>query len=458
MLTYLLRRILLAVPTLLLVSLATFALSRYTVADPIPFGYQENPSAYLAKARDLGLNLPEFYLSLSSAALPDTLHRILPVEDRQQLEQLAEQTGNWAATSLYWQSVTTGLTQALKQAPAGPVFVALSALRNVRQPGEVPVLLKIARAGTDTLSHPVVKTLLRNRIAAVEQAWSEWESTPQRWKLFLPALHWHGLQNRYHRWLSGFLSGDAGTSAVTGNPLLVELRPSLLVTLLINGMALLLAYLIGVPLGVYMARHHGKRADRWARSALIFLYAMPVVWVGSLLILLLSRQDVGLGLINGMNAEPWQLSGKPFGQWAWDNLEKFVLPVLTLTLHAVAILAMQMRNGILEVVRQDFIRTARAKGLSERAVFWRHAFRNGLFPIITVFASFFPALFGGSLVVEYLFDFPGMGIKMEAAFSQNDYAVLFAMVMFAAAVTVFGSLLADVLYAWADPRVRFGRR
>jgi len=457
MLQYLLRRILLAVPTLLLVSLVTFVLSRYTVADPIPFDYTQNPSAYIAKAHSLGLNQPEFYFSLSSYAYPDTLHRILPVEDREQLGRLANVTGNWVATSGYWQAVTTDLAPTLKQI-SGPAYVALSTLRHVKHPEQVPPLLNTARSAADTSSNAAAKALLETRIAAIEQAYQNWKTQPQRWKHLVPVLHWHGLENRYHRWLSGFLTGDAGTSIVTGNPILVELRPRLLVTLLLNGMALLLAYLIGVPLGVYMARRYGQRSDRWTRAALMFLYAMPLIWLGSLLILLLSRQDMGLGLINGMNAEPWLLSGKTFGKWMWDNLEKFVLPVLTLTLHAVAVLAMQMRGGILEVIRQDYIRTARAKGLGERLVFWRHAFRNALFPIITIFANFFPALFGGSLVVEYLFDFPGMGIKMEAAFSQNDYAVLFAMVMFAATVTVLGSLVADVLYAWADPRVRFGRR
>ncbi|MBK9338064.1 MAG: ABC transporter permease [Lewinellaceae bacterium] len=444
-------------PTLLIISMVTFALSQYTGTDPVQVDYADSPTAYLAKARSMGLDKPVFYFSLLSKAYPDTLHRILPVEDREQLVRLAAWSGNWAATSRYWQAVTSELAPALQYAP-GPVRIALAALRQVRQPDEVPPLLQVARAYTDTLRDATARAILMARIAAVEQACSDWKMYPRRWNLLVPALHWHGVENRYHAWLSGFVTGNPGTSIVTGNPLLVELRPRLLVTLLLNGMALLLAYLIGIPLGVFMARHQDRQADRWLRAVLLFLYAMPVIWLGSLLILLLSRQDVGLGLINGLNAEPWLLSGKPFGRWAWDNMEKFVLPVLTLTLHALAILAIQMRGGILEVIRQDYIRTARAKGLSERLVFWRHAFRNGLFPVITVFANFFPALFGGSLVVEYLFDFPGMGTKMVAVFAQNDYAVLFAMVMFAAAVTVVGTLVADVLYALADPRVRFGRR
>ncbi|HMU67696.1 MAG TPA: ABC transporter permease, partial [Cellvibrionaceae bacterium] len=116
------------------------------------------------------------------------------------------------------------------------------------------------------------------------------------------------------------------------------------------------------------------------------------------------------------------------------------------------------RISLLEVLSQDYITTARAKGLGEIIVVARHAFRNALFPIITIFATYFPALFSGSLVVEYLFNFPGMGTKMESAFNNNDYSVLFAMVIFVAFMTVLGNLVADMLFAWADPRVRFARR
>lgn len=442
---------------MLIISLATFALSRYTDADPVQIDYALNPAAYRAKVRDLGLDKPLFYLSLTNCAVPDTLHRIFPLEDRERLIQLTNQSGNWAATSRYWQAITTDLDPVLKQV-SGQVFSQLTQLRFIKNLEQIPNQIALAQQHIDTVGQAEKKTALQARLSAIRQHYLTINATPQRWKLLIPALHWHGLDNQYHHWLSGFLTGNPGKSIVTGNPLLVELRPRLLVTLLLNGMAMLLAYLIGVPLGVFMARHYRQPADRWLRTGLLFLYAMPVIWLGSLLILLLSRPDIGLGWINGLNAEPWLMSGKSFGRWALDNLEKFILPVLTLTLHALAILAMQMRGGILEVIQQDYIRTARAKGLSERLVFWRHAFRNALFPIITVFAGFFPAIFSGSLVVEYLFDFPGMGTKMESAFANNDYAVLFAMVMFVSVVTILGTLLADVLYAWADPRVRFGRR
>ncbi len=458
MLTYLIRRILLAVPTLLIISLASFALSQYINRDPVQIDFSESPAAYLAKARTLKLDQPAFYVSMMSLAFPDTVHRILPLDRRDQLVQLTEQNGNWYMISRFEQALRTELPPILDQLPAGPAYVAIAGLSKIRKLDQIPGLLDSARVQIDALAEGPQKIAASGQLDRLYACYSDIQKYPQQWKLLVPVFHWHGLRNRYHQWLSGFLSGNPGNSIVTGNPLLVELRPRLLVTLLLNGAAMLLAYLIGVPLGVFMAQQHPRRTDRWLRSGLLFLYAMPVIWLGSLLILLLSRQDIGLGLIHGMNAEPWLMSGKTFGHWAWDNREKFILPVLTLSLHALAILAMQMRGGILEVSRQDFIRTARAKGLSERRVFWWHAFRNGLFPVITVFASFFPAVFGGSLVVEYLFDFPGMGTKMVSAFANNDYAVLFAMVMFAAIVTIIGSLIADILYAWADPRVRFAKR
>lgn len=457
MLFYLIRRIALALPTLLIISLVAFGLSQYTDSDPVRVEYAENSGAYLAKARQLDLDKPAFYLSLHSLALPDTLHRILPLEHRERLVRLTEQCGNWDAVFRYGSALDTALLYA-RQSFSGTAFLAFLELRQSSDLTKIPGHLALVRQHLDSLQNPGEKSAWARRMEAVQTATADMKATSQRWKLLVPVLHWHGLDNRYHKWLSGFLSGNPGTSVVTGNPLLVELRPRLLVTLLLNGSALLLAYLLGVPLGVYMAQHHHQPADRVLRPVLLFLYAMPVMWLGSLLILLLARQDIGLGLLNGMNAEPWLLSGKSFWRWAADNTEKFVLPVLTLTLHAVAILAMQMRGGILEVVQQDFIRTARAKGLSERLVFWRHAFRNGLFPIITVFATFFPSIFGGSLVIEYLFDFPGMGTKMVLAFANNDYAVLFAMVLFSSVVTIAGTLIADVLYAWADPRVRFEKQ
>ncbi|MCC6462384.1 MAG: ABC transporter permease [Saprospiraceae bacterium] len=457
MLRYLIRRIALAIPTLAIISLIAFSMSRLRTIDPVKIEYWQDSVAYLTKARKLGLDQPQFYFSLSSAAFPATWHQILPLETRRHLEQWVWQTGNWPATQRFWHSITSQLTPAL-QPLSGPLLIQFKALRNYDQLADMPGALADLQRRVDTLPDLALRSTLQVQLDRIQHDYQAIASQPQQWKLYVPVLYWYGLNNQYHQWAGGFVTGDPGVSSVTGNPLLTELRPRLLTTLIVNGWAMLLAYLIGVPLGVFMARRQSMPFDKWASAILMFLYAMPVMWLGSLLVLLLSRQDIGLGIIDGLNAEPWLLSGKTYAQWAWDSREQFVLPVLTLTVHSLAILAMQMRGGVLEVVKQDYIRTARAKGLSETLVYWRHAFRNALFPIITIFATYFPALFSGSLVVEYLLNFPGMGTKMESAFNNNDYSVLFAMVLFVAFLTVLGNLVADMLFAWADPRVRFARR
>lgn len=457
MFRYVIRRLLLALPTLFVVSLLTFAMSRFSGGGPSEELYRENPAAYLTEVKKLGLDQPRFYIELTNAAFPDTLYRIFPLEDRKRLAELTRQSGNWAATSRFWQAVTTELDPDLEYV-SGPVLIGFKNLRNLGDTDKISGALRNLARQLDTIRAEPLRISLKNRLGAIETRWTELQARRQPWKLYVPALHWYGIQNQYHRWAGGFVTGNPGSSIVTGEPLLEELQPRLLTTLILNGAAMFLAFLIGVPLGVWMARRQGRPEDVWMRTLLLFLYAIPVIWLGSLLIILLSRQDIGLGCIDGLNAEPWGMSGKPFWAWAWDSREKFVLPVLTLTLHLLAVMAMQMRGGILEVVKQDFIRTARAKGLSENLVYWRHAFRNALFPVITLFAGLFPAIFSGSLVLEYLFDFPGMGIKMQTAFINNDYAVLFAMVMFVAVITILSNVLADLLYAWADPRVRLEKR
>ena len=274
----------------------------------------------------------------------------------------------------------------------------------------------------------------------------------------IPAFHWYGLDNQYHHWLAGFVQADLGMSRIAQKPVWDSIKFSLFSTLIINGLALLLAYLIAVPLGVAMARRRDKPFDRTTRWALLLLYSMPLFWLGSLLMLLFATPDMGLSLINGISLESYQGSGKSYGAWSLSNFDKFILPTMTLCLHALAVLALQMRGGVLDTIGQDFIRTARAKGLSEHVVYWRHAFRNALFPIITVFASLFPTIFTGSLVVEYLYQFPGLGMKTQEAFTGGDYPVLFAILMLAATLTIVGNLIADLLYAWVDPRVRFSKR
>lgn len=458
MLKYFIRRTLLAIPTLFVISVAIFGLSKCSPNDPgleqeegVSGSIRQQETSTRLKAQILGVDKPIFYFTLTTAAFPDTAYRVFPLSRRERLMNLCAQTGNWPAVCRYESAVEEiwdfagGLPDTLTG--AGAFRLAVSNLLNCEEAARLGELLAVSRSVLPD-RYPRLLDTLDQRVRSLVQG-----SHPE--KMQYPAFYWHGTDNQYHHWVAGFFTGDLGISRLTQKPVWESLKFSMLSTLIINGLAILFAYLLAVPIGVAMARRHNTATDHIAHWGLLFLFAMPVFWTGSLLILLVATPDLGFFLINGISLGAWQGSGESYIQWVFHNFDKFILPILTLCLHLLAILALQMRGGVLECIGQDYIRTARAKGVSEKNVYWRHAFRNALFPIISVFASVFPAIFAGSLVIEYLFQFPGLGMKTHDAFMKGDYPVLFAILMFASALTVAGNVVADLLYSWADPRVRF---
>jgi len=480
MLRYLLRRILLAVPTLLVVSMLAFGLVKSAPGDPVVnvFGEdtyntldpQAHAASYRVKAERLGLHLPTFYFSLTTRAYPDTLWRIFPLERRERLEKLIGQSGNWlavrecdaaiSATVLAVESLPESIPQTplLRQAltlllKADRQYLLDTAL------ARITVLTLVIPQDSTKQQSAGANQRLHTALARLDGAIRGLRNHPEPHKLRIPALHWYGLSNQYHHWLIGLITGNMGLTRAK-REVWTELKPSLIATVSINGLAILLAYLIAVPLGVEMARRKGRRLDRWGKRILFFLYSTPVFWLGALLIMLFVSTDWGRAVLPSVyfTVEDWWVPGEiTFVEWWGNNASRCVLPILILTLYAVTVLALQMRAGMLGALKEDYVRTARAKGVGEEEVYWHHAFRNALFPIITVFASVLPGVLAGSLVVETMFNFPGIGTKTLLAYSGQDMPLLSAIMMLAATLTIVGSLLADILYAWADPRVRFAK-
>lgn len=476
MLRYMFRRALLALPTLLIVSLFAFGLGKCAPGDPVEnvFGEQWQQTLdplvqaekYRTSAAKLGLDAPLFYFTFTTAAYPDTLWRIFPPDRRTRLKNWIGQTGNWPAVS----ELDKAVVETVRQVEALPavwfrdpaVRVDLATLTRTAVFHELDTAVLrltgyLRSVAGDTLPMPASLAAALHRM---EMAALQLHAPPLRDKLSMPALYWNGLDNQYHRWITGFVTGDLG---LTRKKVSVwqDLQASFLATFTINGLAILLTYLIAVPLGVEMARRRGGRLDRWGKRILFFIYSMPIFWLGALLIMLLMSTEWGRQTMPSLYfdiQDAWVPGKTSFGDWWSANASKCVLPVLILVLHMLGILAIQMRAGMLNTLEMDFIRTARAKGLGDEEVYWKHAFRNALFPIITVFASVLPALFTGSIVVEALFGFPGMGSKTFEAYLTGDLPLLSAIIMVAALLTILGNLLADLMYAWADPRVRFTKK
>ncbi len=232
-----------------------------------------------------------------------------------------------------------------------------------------------------------------------------------------------------------------------------ELWERLKVTVPLSVVSVLLSYLIALPLGILSAVRQRSLGDRVTTLVLFLLYSLPTFWAGLMLILIFGKTGLGWLPVLGLHDKDAAL----LTGWAWwkDLLLHCVMPVATLTYGGLAYLSRQMRVGMLETVRADYIRTARAKGLSEKVVVLRHALRNSLIPVVTVFATILPVLIGGAVLVESIFNIPGMGLYAYEGLIKRDYNVVMATTTMSAVMTLIGFLLSDILYAVVDPRISY---
>jgi peptide/nickel transport system permease protein len=257
---------------------------------------------------------------------------------------------------------------------------------------------------------------------------------------------------QYGHWLKRMVMLDFGNTFRDNRPVLTVIAERMPATLLLSGLSLILLFLLAVPLGVAAAYYQGKWLDRWTTLFAFVGFAMPTFWLALLLILFFGVQ-LGCLPVSGMMSigfDDMTWLGK-----AWDICLHLLMPLSVTTFGGLASFSRFARTSMLEVIRQDYIRTARAKGLSERTVILKHALRNALGPIMTLLGLSLPGLIGGSFIIESLFAWPGMGrLGLEAVY-YHDYPLLMGTGIITAFLTLFGNLLADVGYAWLDPRVRY---
>ena len=260
------------------------------------------------------------------------------------------------------------------------------------------------------------------------------------------------LHVQYRRWVTRTARGDFGQSFMDGRPVAEKIVERIPITLGINLAAMLLVLGLAIPIGVVTAARAGSRLDRWTTAILFLGFAAPTFWLA-----LLGLGYFGVELrwvpVSGLHSlfsEHWPA----WKQWA-DLAHHLILPVAILALGDIAVYARYMRSTMAEVLQQDYIRTARAKGLPPHVVLYRHALRNALLPLVTLLGLALPGLLGGSVILESIFAIPGLGRLFFDAVMARDYPVIMGMVVMGAMLTLLGNLLADLAYAYADPRVRY---
>ena len=249
---------------------------------------------------------------------------------------------------------------------------------------------------------------------------------------------------QYFRWIGGLLHGDLGYSYVSEKPALQEILPRIPITARLAGLALLFSASIGIPLGVLSAVHQGTKLDYALRIVSLSGLSLPSFWLG-LLILMASVSLFGTMPIFNPNPKTWT-----------EAISIYCVPAMAVGFRSAALTMRITRSSMLEILRQDFIRTARAKGASEASVNYRHALKNAILPVITVIGIEAAFLIGGLIVTETVFNIPGLARFLVEALRWRDYPIVQNLVMLIAVVVVFANFTVDMLYAAIDPRIRYG--
>jgi len=266
------------------------------------------------------------------------------------------------------------------------------------------------------------------------------------------------IYQQYLIWMKNMIfEGDFGNSFKDDRPVIDKIMERLPITITIQLASIFLIYIIAIPIGIYSAVKQYSFWDKTSTVILFVLYSLPSFWVATLAIIFLCNVEY-LKIFPASGIESITHESMTFIGKLWDRIWHLMLPVIVLSLGSFAFLSKQMRSAMLETIRQDYIRTAKAKGLENKTVIYKHALRNSLIPIITLLASIFPAMVGGSFIIEQIFSIPGIGQLGIQGIFDRDYPLIMALLVLSSVLTIVGVLVADLHYAVVDPRIAYTKK
>lgn len=473
MLKYIVKRLLIFIPTLIAISLLTFVISINAPGDPVETMLNSSvgndgrsgeklasEKTYNEKRHELGFDLPLFYFTITNSTFPDTLHRINKKAHRETLQRLSYEYGEWENVSNYYKTLRDFENRLFD---VEILDKTSSDLRKLKDAINVLYINYDEEKMNSTIQN-IEFVLFKNKIIKKECAvnyfafinsYNRMKIQKNTFRRYVPTFIWYGFDNQYHRWISGFVVGDYGISFQDKRPVSSKIFDALKWSMILSILSIIIAYIIAIPLGVKSAVDKGKTSEKLITTGLFLLYSLPNFWVATMLIQFLGGGGLGWFPTFGLGGLP---ETAPYWDRFFETAYHLILPLFCLTYASFAFISRQMRGGMLDILEMDYIRTAKAKGLRKKVVVWKHAFRNSLIPIITLFASIFPLAIGGSFIIEIIFSIPGMGQLTLKAIFARDYPIVFTVLMFTAVLTLVGNLVADILYAYVDPRISFSNK
>lgn len=435
--------------TLLVLAGALFALYQWLPGDPIEdlaggarrdqegsFNPRIYAERYATMASRYGMDQPYFYFSVVPAGLPEAFLRIPDHRQRAIWKSWYQQLGDAGMVESWWQSL-----EELAQSVSDPALITVA--RNALRERDLNQVLNTLDHLPDSLH---VSPKIEDQIQQIHTL-----LLSSRWLGI--TLRWHGAGNQFHHWVQGLWTGDFGRSMHDGRPVTRKITEALRWTLSINGIAILLALLIAVPLGVYLAAFASRRASRVIRFLLYAGYAMPVFWLATLLVVLFTSDTYGMDWLPSIGVQ-YGYASASFADRLFHSLGQLFIPVCTLVITSLAYLTRQMEKSVEQQLSAPYLVTAQVWGMPRNQRIWKYVLPNALFPVITLIGTLLPVAIAGSVTLEFICNIPGMGRLLLDSILTKDWPVLFYTTLLIGMVTLFGILLADLIYALVDPRVR----
>lgn len=467
MLSYVLKRLLLFIPAILILGLFSFYLFQKSPGDTIDsllrvdgYDYEINHEDYKKEykklAKELHRDLPVFYFSIIPSYYPDTLHKVVVKQERKVLVDLLKHHQDWNLISNFILSKD----QLIKQ---------IRELDN-------PTLKKNMLFRIDEL---VYRTLPNDMGEAIHSIISEFAdndvldktdystfmdsalsiSKSNKSFLSIPKFAYYGSSNQFHYWMTNFFRGKLGRSIVDGRSVWSKLSKAFTWTFFLTIIGTFIAVALSVPIGIWSAYNPSSTIERILSNLLYFIYSFPIFWLATLMIVFFTtKQYAGwtdifpnVGILPGIGEQ---------GEWGrvFNNGKQLILPIFCMVIHSLAYLSRIVRISISTESNKSYVNTAYTKGLHKKAVYKNHLLPNSLIPLVTILTGAIPASMAGSLVIEVIFNIPGIGRLLLDSINGGDSYVIFSIVLFLGVITMIFYLLGDIIYSYLDPKIRFNSK
>ena len=462
MLTYLLKRISTLLLSLWIISVCLFFLQKNATVDVVMLqsksrsngSFYVHPLAaekvYRAEAVRLNLDRPLFYFAMKPVMFPDTFYKVQYPEAVKVQKKLLLATGDWALVQTYFQTLTAFYEKVARTENGQVSIFWKQQLQEMANTADLSVV-KAACQASDEIREPYIEELrkiegLLIRLSYQSPSFFSW----------LPFPRWNGFDNQFHLWFSKIIHGDIGISSRDGRPVLDKLKEAIPWTLWVNGLAILLAYMFAMPVGILMAVLPKSRWLRWINNFLLALYALPAFWVGSMLLFQATLPEYGFSFFSISGWSGLQREGGFLSQ-PIPFLLQLSLPVFCMSYGLAAYLTSYMQSTFSKVLKEPYMLFAKTKGISRTRLYFKHALPNALLPQIVFVAGIIPALITGSVVIEVIFNIPGMGRLFIDSMLSQDFTTVYSFVLLVSVLTAVGLIVSDILLVVTDPRIRLTR-